>query len=70
MGKKEQWITYDSTVGELYHSPVGHDALARILLQLGIPERAITNRAVSSLRLRTIANLTKRSWGWIFLTPF
>ena len=66
MGKKEHWITYDSTVGELYHSPVGHDALARILLQLGIPERAITNRAVSSLRLRTIANLTKKKLGMDF----
>ena len=66
MGKKEQWITYDSTVGELYHSPVGHDVLARILLQLGIPERAITSRVVSTLRLRTIANLTKKKLGMDF----
>ncbi len=66
MGKKEQWITYDSTVGELYHSPVGHDVLARILLQLGIPERAITGRVVSTLRLRTIANLAKKKLGMDF----
>ena len=39
MGKKNHWLTYDSTVGELYASPVGHDALARVLLQLGLPER-------------------------------
>ena len=37
--KKEYWLTYDSTIGELYDNPVGHDALARVLLQLGLPER-------------------------------
>ncbi len=59
MGKKEKeyWLTYDSTIGELYDNPVGHDALARVLLQLGLPERLITNRAVAHLKLRTLANL-------------
>ncbi len=59
MGKKEKeyWLTYDSTIGELYDNPVGHDALARVLLQLGLPERLITNRAVANLKLRTLANL-------------
>ena len=55
--KKEYWLTYDSTIGELYDNPVGHDALARVLLQLGLPERLITNRAVANLKLRTLANL-------------
>ena len=40
--------------------------LARILLQLGIPERAITSRVVSTLRLRTIANLAKKKLGMDF----
>ncbi len=59
MGKKEKeyWLTYDSTIGELYDNPVGHDALARVLLQLGLPERLITNRAVANLKLRTLVNL-------------
>ena len=59
MGKKEKeyWLTYDSTIGELYDNPVGHDALARVLLQLGLPERLITNQAVANLKLRTLANL-------------
>ncbi len=44
MGTKKHWLTYDSTAGELYRNPVGHDALARVLLQLGLPEHVITNR--------------------------
>ena len=59
MGKRtsEHWLTYDSTIGELYRNPVGHDALARVLLQLGLPERVITNPATGSLKLRTLAKL-------------
>ncbi len=56
-------LTYDSTVGELYKSPVGHDALAKVLLQLGLPERVLTNRAVSSLKLGTVARLTQKRLG-------
>lgn len=29
MGKRNGWLTCDSTVGELYHTPVGHDAAVR-----------------------------------------
>ena len=66
MGKKNHWLTYDSTVGELYASPVGHDALARVLLQLGLPEKTVTNRTVSGMKLRTIAGLTKKRFGTDF----
>ena len=57
MEKREHWLTYDSSIGELYQNPVGHDALARVLLQLGLPEKVITNRVISNLKLRTVANL-------------
>ena len=63
MGKRRSWLTLDSTVGELYASPVGHDALVKVLLQLGLPEKALTNRAVSGMKLRTIAALTKKKLG-------
>lgn len=43
MEKEKKWLTYDSTIGELYNSPVGHDALAKVLLQTGLPEKVITN---------------------------
>lgn len=70
MGKEKKWLTYDSTVGELYESPVGHDALAKVLLQIGLPEQVITNKAVSGLKLRTIANLTKKQLGMDFLMHY
>ena len=63
MGKAARKLDYDSTLGELYRSPVGHDALARVLLQQGLPERALTNRAVSGLKLRTVAKLAGKKLG-------
>ena len=56
-------LTYDSRVKDLYQNPVGHDALARVLLQLGLPETIITNPAVANLKLRTVAGLAKRKLG-------
>ena len=56
-------LTYDSRVKDLYQTPVGHDALARVLLQLGLPEQAVTNPAVVGLKLRTVAKLTGKKLG-------
>ena len=51
MNKK---LTYESKIGELYASPIGHDTIAKVLMQLGISEKAITNPIVSNLRRFTI----------------
>ncbi|MDE6260027.1 MAG: alpha-glucosidase [Oscillospiraceae bacterium] len=59
-------LTYDSRIRDLYQNPVGHDALARVLLQLGLPEQAVTNPAVANLKLRTVAGLTKKKLGTDF----
>lgn len=59
-------LTYDSRIKDLYRNPVGHDALARVLLQLGLPEQAITNPAVANLKLRTAAGLAKKKLGTDF----
>lgn len=56
-------LTYDSTIRDLYRNPVGRDALARVLLQLGLPETAVTNPLVSSLKLKTAARLAGRKLG-------
>lgn len=56
-------ITMDSKIGELYASPIGHDALYKVLLQLGIPEKVILNPVVSNLKLKAIASLTKKQLG-------
>lgn len=56
-------LTLESKIGELYQTPVGHDTLAKVLLQIGISEKAITNPVVSNLKLKTIAELTKKQLG-------
>ena len=66
MGKKNHWLTYDSTVGELDANPVGNAGLARVLAKLGLPEKTVTNRAVSGMKLRTVAGLTKKRFGTDF----
>ena len=62
MGERKG-LTLESRVGDLYATPVGHDALAKVLLQIGIPEKAITNGLVSNLKLKTIAKLAKKQLG-------
>ena len=59
-------ITMESSIGELYRTPVGHDALAKVLLQLGLPEGLITNGLVSGLKLKTVARLTGKRLGTDF----
>lgn len=50
-------ITLDSTVAELYATAVGHDAVKKILLQLGLSEKAVTNPLIGRRRLRTLFKL-------------
>lgn len=63
MGKK---LTLESKIGELYRNPVGHDALAKVLLQIGLPEKVITNPVVSGMKLKTVAGMTKKKLGTDF----
>ncbi len=56
-------LNFDSKIGELYASPIGHDTIAKVLMQLGISEKVITNPLVSNLKLKTIHNLTKKQLG-------
>lgn len=63
-------ITMKSRLKEVYAHPVGHDALKKILLQLGLPERALTNPAVGSLSLQTAAKLAKKFLDAAFWETF
>ncbi|MBQ8639342.1 MAG: hypothetical protein IJ468_09245 [Lachnospiraceae bacterium] len=56
-------LTLESQIGELYRTPVGHDTLAKVLLQLGLPEIVITNPVVSSWKLSQVAKLTQKQLG-------
>ncbi|MBO4838869.1 MAG: alpha-glucosidase [Lachnospiraceae bacterium] len=50
-------LTLDSTIGELYRSPIGHDLADRILLQLGLPQSTLTNPLVSHMKIRSASKL-------------
>ena len=56
-------LDLNSRVGELYASPIGHDTLAKVLMQLGLSEKLITNPLVSNLKLKNLAALTKKPLG-------
>ena len=56
-------VTLDNKIGELYNTSVGHDTIAKVLLQLGIPEGLITNPVIANVKLRTIAKLTRKMLG-------
>lgn len=61
--KNHRELTIDSKIGELYETPVGHDTLAKVLLQVGLPEKMLTNPVVSNLKLSTVSKLTKKQLG-------
>ena len=46
-------LTMNNTVGDLYKTPVGHDTLLKVLLQIGISETAVTKPGVHSVQLST-----------------
>jgi oligo-1,6-glucosidase len=53
-----------STIGDVWAHPLGKDALAKILLQLGRSERWVTNPVVARLRLSWLARLAGRVPGF------
>ena len=64
--KKNNKLTLNHTVGELYNTPVGHDTLSKVLMQLGISENVITNGVVSKIKLKMLARITRPALGTDF----
>lgn len=56
-------LDYNSKIKEIYHNPIGHDIIYKLLLQMNVKEALITNPLVGNLKLRTIAALTKKTFG-------
>ena len=50
-------LTLASRVRDLYANPVGHDALAKVLMQLGLSEAVLKNPVVGGMTLRRLAAL-------------
>ena len=47
-------LTMNSKIAELYANPIGHDVIGKVLLQLGISDKAITNPVVGNMKLSTV----------------
>ncbi|MCL2321319.1 MAG: alpha-glucosidase [Oscillospiraceae bacterium] len=56
-------FTLNSKIKDLYKSPIGHDIVYKILLQMGMGEWVIQNPIVGNLRLKTLSTFTKKSIG-------
>lgn len=63
-------LTMESKIREVYKTPVGHDILYKILLQMNISEKMITNPITGNLKLKTLAALTKKMLGSDFYNAF
>ena len=63
MGKEHRTVSMDSTIGALYDTPVGHDILAKVLLQLNVSEGVLKNPVVSHVKLRTLQRIAKGKIG-------
>ena len=53
-------LTPESTVRDLYATPVGHDILAKILLQLNISEDLVTGPLIGRMKLKWLFGLAKK----------
>lgn len=56
-------LDFNSKIGTLYATPIGHDTIFKVLMQLGLSEKLITNKMVSNMKLGTLARLTKKQLG-------
>lgn len=63
-------FTPQSKVKDVWQNPIGHDVLARVLLQMNRSEKWITNPLVANLKLSALAKSAAPLVGPTFLTSF
>lgn len=58
---KEGWgvLTKDNRIKDVYANPIGRDIIDRILLQMNISNKAVTNPLVSNLKLKALPKFLK-----------
>lgn len=62
MNKVKKLIKENKMI-ELYNTPIGHDTIGKVLLQLRIPTVAITNPIVSNIKLSTVEKIAAKKVG-------
>lgn len=50
-------LSVNSTIGEVFDTPVGHDVIKKVLLQVGIPDIAVTNPVTSRIPLSALSRV-------------
>ena len=55
----EKKMTMESKLSEVYKTPIGRDTIGKVLMQLGVSDKVITNQLVGNMKLATIAKLAK-----------
>lgn len=56
-------LTKENKISELYHTPIGRDAIDKVLLQLGLPKMVITNPLVANTKLATLERIAGKKIG-------
>ena len=52
-------LTEKSRIKEVYANPIGRDIIDRVLLQMNISKKAVTNPVIGNLKLKSLAKLPK-----------
>ena len=63
-------ISMESKIKDVYSTPVGHDILYKVLMQMGVSEKVILSPVVSGMKLKTLAGLTQKMLGPGFYDAF
>ncbi len=50
-------MTMESKLSEVYATPIGKDTIGKVLMQLGLSDKLITNRLIGNMKLSTLAKL-------------
>ena len=52
-------ITSNSTIKEVYATPIGHDVLTKVLMQLNVPESILKGPIVGNIKLKNLSRVSK-----------
>lgn len=63
-------VTMNDRLGQLYATPIGHDTLSKVLMQLNISDTIVTKGPLSRIKLKTLAKIAKPFVGEGFFDTF
>ncbi len=67
MSRNKKELTINSRLREAYATPIGHDAIGKVLMQLGLSEKLITNPVIGGLKLSAISKIAGKNMDESFI---